>query len=252
MKLNIQPGRWFNPRVVNPGQFFSEMGQSLQRLAGRGRSQTLKADVYLPSTAVTASGAVAHGSESASAAKSVFKPYGLLPPATAWPIKSPPNPVVTRGWERHAEALRHLKPVQEAIARPYRRAIGRHNDAVIKMRESLNEAANGDVGRALGRDLHRMAVAVHQPVALADRLVARPLDAAARIATGNPISKVATGFAVGLVVSHNPAASTAAVLGSGLAVGGLKVIKKTYQAVYDDGNSVRRWINRFGDRLPTF
>lgn len=256
MRLNIPPCRWFKPHVNAPGQLWSDIGKRWHRLARLEEVSRAKADIYFPAQSVqspkTTTGLESTARPVSNPAALELRPQLLLPPAAEWPLRNVPNPIVSRGWERHAAALRRLKPVQKVISKPYKQAIRRHNDAVINARQQFDTAANGEVGRALARDLHRGAVAVHRPVELADRLVSGPLNRAAQIATGNSISKVVTGFAVGLVVSHNPAASTAAVVGSGLGVAGLKVLKKAYQAVYDDGNSVRRWIKDFGNRLPTF
>ena len=138
------------------------------------------------------------------------------------------------GWQRHEKWMRRVTPnlqklgddvnapgMASALKQAHKRAIERHNGAVIQAGRSLEKFSDGPLVRAASRDLGR---------------TARVLDGPAKA-----VREVAE--LVYYFLPFRPVFDRLSFL---------EGLSRAYQSVKNDPNSVRRWVRDLGQKLPKF
>lgn len=178
--------------------------------------------------------AVADNVTASVAAPAVRKVPLMLPPAAT--VRQVGRQVrwLEAGWQRHDTWMRRVMPkVQQlgddvnapgmalALKQAHKRAVERHNGAVVRAGRSLEKLSDGPLVRAASRDLGR---------------TARVLDGPAKAVRG--VAELFYYF-----LPFRPVFDRLSFL---------EGLSQAYQSVKNDPNSVRRWVRDLGQKLPKF
>jgi methylmalonyl-CoA mutase cobalamin-binding subunit len=138
------------------------------------------------------------------------------------------------GWQRHEKWMRRVRPklqqlgndvnapgMASALKQARKRAIERHNGAVIRSGRSLEKFSDGPLVRAASRDLGRTARVLDGPV----KVVREAAELVYHFLPFRPVFD---------------------------RVSFLERLGSAYELVKNDPNSVRRWVCDLGQKLPKF
>lgn len=168
----------------------------------------------------------------------------VAPVARKVPLMLPPAATVREvgrqvrwleaGWQRHDKLMRRMMPklqqfgddvnapgMASALKQAHRRAVERHNGAVIQASRALDKFSDGPLVRAASRDLGR---------------TARFLDGPSKVV--RDVAELVYHF-----LPFRPVFDRLSFL---------ERLGSAYELVKNDPNSVRRWVRDLGQKLPKF
>jgi hypothetical protein len=158
-------------------------------------------------------------------------PIALLPPAASLREVGRKVGWVEAGWQRQERAMaairarsgdgQHVAQAGAWLKAQHRAGLVRHNGMVADTRQALAHHADGPIVRAASRDLGRAARALDAPTHVV-------FEAAEFVYQFVPFRPVFDRLAA------------------------LERLRKAYEAVKTDPNSVRRWVKGLADDVPTF